>query len=135
MIDDNLFAALSEFRFRLTQFLRFSEQASRDAGISSLQYVLLLHLRGFGKNASATVGQLAQRLDASHQGAVALVKRCEARGLVSKRRSRRDARCVEIRLAARGRRLVERVAKRHVKELHHLNAVIRLVNSTGKLRR
>ena len=131
MIDDKRFAALSEFRFRLTQFLRFSEQASRDAGISSLQYVLLLHLRGLGKSASATIGQLARRLGASHQGTVALVKRCEVRGLVRKRRSIRDARCVEIRLTPRGRALVERIAKRHVRELHRLDDVIRMANTTA----
>ncbi|HZP64676.1 MAG TPA: MarR family transcriptional regulator [Rudaea sp.] len=130
MLDDDRYAALSEFRFRLTQFLRFSEQAARGVGISPLQYLLLLHLRGRGATGHASVGELAERLGASHQGTVALVKRCETLGLVRKRRSAVDARRVEVRLSARAHRIVARIAARHVRELERLDDVMRVARVT-----
>jgi DNA-binding MarR family transcriptional regulator len=125
LISKKQFAALSEFRFRLTRFQRFSQAAALDAGISSLQYLLLLHLRGFHRREWATVGELANRLDASHQGTVALVKRCESKGLLIKRRSAVDGRRVEIHLTSRARKLVARVASRHLDELERLAEVSR----------
>lgn len=47
--------ALSEFRYRLRSFLRFSEDAARDAGITVLQYQLLLHTQGFAGREWASV--------------------------------------------------------------------------------
>ena len=38
------FETLSEFRYRLRRFLRFSEQVTRRNGITPLQYLLLLHV-------------------------------------------------------------------------------------------
>jgi DNA-binding MarR family transcriptional regulator len=126
LISKKQYAALSEFRFRLTRFQRFSQAAARESGISPLQYLLLLHLRGFDRRDWATVGELAERLDASHQGTVALVKRCESNGLVTKRRSAVDGRRVEIHLTSRARKLVERIAFRHLDELDRLAEVLRV---------
>ena len=126
MISKKQYTALSEFRFRLTRFQRFSHAAALDAGISPLQYLLLLHLRGFQRREWATIGELANRLDASHQGTVALVKRCESNGLLTKRRSTDDGRRVEIHLTSRARKLVERVASRHLDEVERLAAVFRV---------
>src|SRR3546814_10525038 len=95
------FEALSEFRFRLAQFLHFSESAARAEGVTPAQYLLLLHLHGFNGRSWGTVGELAERLQASHQATVALVQRCERNGLVAKRRSRSDARYVENRKSTR----------------------------------
>jgi DNA-binding MarR family transcriptional regulator len=126
LISKKHYAALSELRFRLARFQRFSRAAALESGISQLQYLLLLHLRGFEGRDWATVGELAERLDASHQGTVALVKRCESNGLVIKRRSTVDGRCVEIHLTSRARKLVERIAFRHLDELERLAEVLRV---------
>lgn len=130
MIAKKHYVALSDFRFRLAQFLRFSESAARDAGMTPLQYLLLLHLHGFAKRDWATVGELAERLNASHQATVAVVKRCELNGLIGKRRSPEDARCVEIHLTARARRLVERVAALHIDQLDRLGEVFHVARAT-----
>lgn len=130
VINKKQYAALSEFRFRLAQFQRFSQTAATKAGISSLQYLLLLHLLGFEGRDWATIGELADRLDASHQGTVALVKRCESNDLVVKRRSCVDARRVEIHLTQRGRNLAQRVASRHLDELDRLASVFRVAHVT-----
>lgn len=121
-------AALSEFRFRLARFMRFSELASRAAGITPRQYLLLLHVRGQIDRSWASVGELAGRMQASHHGTVALVNRCTERRLVRKRRNRTDARTVEVHLTAEGRRLVGRLATRHRRELQSLQDVIRVAH-------
>jgi len=115
---------LAEFRFRLTRFLQFSEGAARECGISSLQYVALLHVRAFDAACGMSIGELAGRMLASHQATAALVQRCEVLDLLHKRRSRQDARRVELRLTPRGRFLLERLATRHLRELKRLDAVI-----------
>lgn len=131
LISKKQYASLSELRFRLAQFQRFSRQQALHCGISLLQYLLLLHLRGFRGREWATIGELAARLDASHQGTVALVKRCEAKGFVTKRRSAIDARRVEIHLTSRARKLVERIASRHLDELERLAEVFRAAVSAA----
>ena len=131
MIGKEQYLALSEFRFRLAEFLHFSESAAQAAGITPAQYLLLLHLRGFPGREWGTVGELAERLQASHQGTVALVQRCELNGLVSKRRSRTDARCVEIRLTPRARGLVQRIAKSHAEALATMDGVFQAASAAG----
>ena len=131
MIGKQQYLALSEFRFRLAEFLHFSESAAQAAGITPAQYLLLLHLRGFPGREWGTVSELAGRLQASHQGTVALVQRCERNGLVSKRRSRTDARCVEIRLTPRARGLVQRIAKCHAEALATMDSVFQAASAAG----
>lgn len=130
MVSKRQYIALSEFRARLAQFLHFSERAAQGAGVPPMQYLLLLHLRGGAEREWATVGELAELLRISHQGAVALVQRCERAGLVRKRRSASDARRVEIHLTAAARRLVERIASKHVGELKRLGEAFRVDHVT-----
>jgi len=115
------FEAISELRYQIRRFLRFSERAVRGAGITPLQYLLLLHLRGFPGRDWATIAELAERLQAQHHGAVALVVRCEALGLVVKRPGRADRRQVEVRLAPKGEATLQRLALLHRAELGALH--------------
>src|SRR3546814_8221007 len=131
MLGKPQFEALSEFRFRLAQFLHFSESAARAEGVTPAQYLLLLHLHGFNGRSWGTVGELAERLQASHQATVALVQRCERNGLVAKRRSRSDARYVEIRPTPRARALVRRVARCHAGALAGMDEVFRAASAAG----
>ena len=128
MLSKQQYVALSNFRSELARFLRFSERASRAAGITPTQYLLLLHLRGFPGREWGTVGELASRLQASSHGTAALINRCVTAGLVDKHRSDGDARQVEVRLTARGRQLVERIAVRHHEELQSLRDVLRVAH-------
>ncbi len=113
------FETLSEFRYRLRRFLRFSEQATRKHGITPLQYLLLLHVRGFPGRDWATVGELAERLQAQHHGVVALITRCEKLGWVERRQGQADRRAVEVYLTADGDRMAAKMARLHRDE--HLN--------------
>lgn len=107
------FETLSEFRYRLRRFLRFSEQVTRRNGITPLQYLLLLHVKGFPGRNWATVGELAERLQAAHHGTVALISRCEKLGWVERRQGQNDRREVEIHLTEEGERTVETMARLH----------------------
>lgn len=113
------FETLSEFRYRLRRFLRFSEQVTRKNGITPLQYLLLLHVKGFPGRHWATVGELAERLQASHHGTVALVSRCESLGWVARRQGQADRRAVEVHLTESGERMAAKMAQLHRDE--HLN--------------
>lgn len=94
---------LSEFRYQLRRFLHFFEKIVHAEGITPLQYMLLLHVKGFPNRDWATVGELAERLQASPNGIVALVSRCEAAGFVIRKPSAHDRRQVEVHLFARER--------------------------------
>lgn len=114
------FEALSQFRYQLRRFLRFSEQVTRQNGITPLQYLLLLHIKGFPGRSWATVGELAERLQAQHHGVVALISRCEAREWVTREQGRTDRREVEVHLTAKGERMAGKMAKLHRDELLNL---------------
>jgi DNA-binding MarR family transcriptional regulator len=111
------FERLSHFRHRLRRFLRVSEVLCKRHGITALQYQLLLHVMGFQGRTWATVGELAERLQAQHHGVVALLDRCEKLALLQRRPGRDDQRVVEIHLLARGERLLARIAAEHQGEL------------------
>lgn len=118
------FEVLAEFRYQLRRFLRFSEEATRRSGLTPLQYQLLLQIKGFPGRDWASVGELAERLQAKHHGAVALVSRCEAAGLVSRRPSRDDQRRVEVHLTAAGERCVMHLARLHREELRSVRGFV-----------
>ncbi len=118
------FEVLSDFRYQLRRFIHWSEQLTQNAGVTNLQYLLMLHIRGFADREWATITELAERLQAKHHGAVALVTRCEKLGLVKRRRGRPDGREVEVHLTAKGERLVEKLARQHSDELARLRGVL-----------
>lgn len=111
---------LSHFRFQLRRFLRVSEDLCRQAGITPLQYQLLLHVRGFPGRDWANVGELAERLQAQHHGAVALVTRCEQAGLVTRQTAADDRRQVEVHLTEKGEGILLQLAELHQPELQLL---------------
>lgn len=117
------FEALSAFRYQLRRFERFSEDAARAEGITPLQYFLLLHVKGSPGRDWATVGELAERLQAKPNGVVALVSRCEALGLVQRRPGRQDRRQVEVHLLKRGEHVMAHLAALHRAELQSLNGI------------
>ena len=120
------FEQLSEFRYQMRRFERFSEQAAQDEGITPLQYLLLLHIKGYPDRDWATVGELAERLQAHHHGIVALVTRCEALGLVKRKPSEIDRRQVEVHLLKPGEKILSRLAELHRAELKSLAGTFRI---------
>ncbi|MGN6581975.1 MAG: MarR family winged helix-turn-helix transcriptional regulator [Bordetella sp.] len=116
-LDKQDFETLSEFRYHLRRFLRVSEDLAHAQGITPLQYLLMLHIKGYPGREWATVGELAERLQAAPHGTVALITRCEEAGLVVRRPSSADARQVEVHLTRQGDQLVASLAAQHQNEL------------------
>jgi DNA-binding MarR family transcriptional regulator len=125
------FESLSEFRYQLRRFLRFSEDAAHAEGLTPLQYQLLLHVKGYPGRDWATIGELAERLQAQHHGVVALVSRCEQAGLVTRVHAPHDRRQVQVHLSARGVAIVTRVANLHRAELASLSSVFQVAKLTA----
>jgi len=122
------FESLSEFRYQLRRFLRFSEDAAQSEGLTPLQYQLLLHVKGYPGRDWALIGELAERLQTLQHGVVALVSRCEEAGLVKRSPGQADRRQVEVRLTADGERCLRRLAELHRLELQSLSGVFRVAN-------
>ena len=113
------FKKLSDFRYRLRTFQRTSEDICKNHGVTSLQYLLLLHLKGFESREWATISELAEKLQSKHHATVMLIDRSSELGLVERRVSATDKRCIEVHLLAKGEKLVEAIAWEHRPELNH----------------
>jgi DNA-binding MarR family transcriptional regulator len=125
------FEALSEFRYQLRRFLRFSEDAAHAEGITPLQYQLLLQIKGFPGRSWAHIGELAERLQAKHHGTVALISRCESAGLVERKPDPNDKRQVQVHLTDAGEDTLTRLAQQHRDELESLSGVFRVTRITA----
>ena len=122
------FEALSEFRYQLRRFLRFSELAVGREGLRPQQYLLLLHLKGLPGRETATVGELAERLQILPHGALALVNRCEEAGLITRAEDVSDRRQVRISMTAFGESKLRSLAALHRAELESLDGLFRVTN-------
>lgn len=127
------FEQLADFRYQLRIFLRFSEQVAQEFDITALQYLLLLQIKGYPGREWATIGELAERLQSHHHGTVSLVSRCEKLGLVIRRASQVDKRCVEIALSEKGEGIVNLIAQRHKDQVQQLKDVLGRVYQTDSL--
>lgn len=114
------FQNLSDFRFRLRAFQRQSDEICKSHGVTPLQYLLLLHLKGFKGRQWATISELSERLQSKHHATVMLIDRCCELGLVERRESTQDRRFIEVHLLAKGEQLVTAIAWQHRPELNHL---------------
>lgn len=123
------FETLSTFRYQLRCFLRFSEELTHKFGITNLQYLLMLHVKGYPGREWATIGELAERLQAQHNGVVALASRCEKLGLVYRQRGTVDKREVQIHLTPAGDKLLAQIAKLHRRELIQIAGEFRVPGS------
>ena len=116
------FERLAHFRYQLRRFLRFSEEVTHQEGITSLQYQLMLQIKGYPGRDWATVGELAERLQAKHHGVVSLISRCEAAGLVRRSVGSSDKRRVEVTLTKKGDECLGQLAQLHRVELLSLQS-------------
>lgn len=117
LFDKRDFEILADFRYQIRKFVRFSEEITRQHGVTPLQYLLLLQIKGFPGRDWANVGELAERLQAKHHGVVALISRCEKLGLVERRPSSEDRRRIEIHLKKKGEKILTELARLHRAEL------------------
>jgi len=120
------FKGLSDFRYQLRCFVRFSEEITRKCGVTILQYLLLLHVKGYKDREWATIGELAERLQTHHNGVVSLASRCEKLGLIYRQRGTADKREVQIYLTPDGNERVKKIASLHRNELLSLQGKFKI---------
>jgi len=111
---------LAWFRYNLRRFLRFSERATREHGLTPQQYVLLLGITGYTGRGWATISELAEFLQERHNAVVGLVQRACRKGLVHKDQGGRDRRFVRVRLTRRGTTSLNSLANLHMEELKRI---------------
>lgn len=118
---------LAAFRFALRQFLRFSEDAAHEAGITPQQHQALLAIKGFPGRDRVSVGELAERLQVAHHSAVGLIDRLVIEKLVVREPSEEDRRRVFIALTPHGEEVLEKLAAAHREQLRRIGPEIRQV--------
>lgn len=118
---------LAAFRYELRRFLRFSEQAAKEHGLTPQQHQALLAIEGFPGRDEVTMGELSERLQIAAHTAVELANRLEAAGLakrVKRVASEEDRRQVHLQLTAQGRERLGSLTELHRRELKAAGALL-----------
>jgi len=118
------YAQLASFRHVLRGFLRFSEDAAANVGLTSQHYQAMLILRGWPQDQPVSINDLAQQLLIKHNSAVGLVDRLVDEGLIVREPSTIDRRKVELRMSSRGRRVLAKLAATHRQELRRISPIM-----------
>src|SRR5580765_42488 len=84
--------AMAELRYQIRIFLRFSENAARQAGIEPQQHQLLLAVKGLPHGSKPTIGVLAERMQLQPNSTVGLIDRLVERGFLLRLRAADDRR-------------------------------------------
>ena len=103
----------------MRSFLNFSEAAAAGIGLTGPRYQALLVVRAMPASREMTVSELARQLLIKHHSAVGLIDRLVDQALLVRKPLRDDARKVELRLTAKGSRVLGRLADMHRHELAH----------------
>jgi DNA-binding MarR family transcriptional regulator len=111
------YRALAEFRYQVRRFLGFSEEQVRALGMEPQQHQLLLAIKGLPDGATASIGELAERLQLKHHSTVELVNRLEKHGHVVRELSQQDRRQVIVRLTSSGAAVLRQLSLAHHQEL------------------
>ncbi|HEX3302690.1 MAG TPA: MarR family transcriptional regulator, partial [Thermomicrobiales bacterium] len=124
-LTDQDFQALAAFRAALRQFVRFSEEAAREAGLTPQQHQALVAIRGHIGNEPPTVGELAEALQVKHHSAVGLVDRIVQRGFARREPSTVDNRRVHVVITPAGDEILRSLTSAHREEHRQLADVLR----------
>ena len=119
------YVMLAEFRYALRQFLRFSENAAREAGLTPQQHQAMLAIKGFPGKAHINIGELAERLQIRHHSAVGLVDRLVAQKRARRLRDARDRRQVRLALTPRGEAALAKLSEAHWEQLGRIGPGIK----------
>ena len=128
---------LAELRYKIREFISFSESACEDAGISAQQYQLLQVAESGSEGRRTDIGYLADRMFLRHNSAVELVDRAARSGLVKREGDPQDLRRSIVVVTAQGHELLERLVPAHLAELdvrgiEIIRAIQSLLNGRGE---
>ena len=108
---------MAELRYQIRRYLRFSENAARQARIEPQQHQLLLAIRGLPDNLKPTIGVLAERMQLQHHSTVELIDRLVDRNLLCRLRATDDRRQVLVKLTREGEEFLKTLSLYHLQEL------------------
>ena len=114
---------LAQFRYALRKFLRFSEQAARECGVTPQQHQLMLGVYGFNNHGTANVSELAEFLQERHHSVVGLIERAEQHGLVLRTADTADRRVVNVSLTRKGEKTLLKLTRMHYQEAKRLRSL------------
>lgn len=117
------YAVLANFRYRLRQFLAFSEARAGEFGLTPQQHQALLAIRAAAPG-KATIGYVAERLILKPHSASGLVDRLEALGLLVRQVSADDRRQAQLVLTEAARALLARLSLTHRDEIRRLRPML-----------
>ena len=120
---DKDYETLARFRYELRRFLRFSEDAAAEAGLTPQQHQALLAVRAM-EGGEMLVGTLAERLLLRPHSATELVNRLEKLGLVARRQLKDDRRKVCVAITPHGRAMLDSLAASHRTELRRMRPML-----------
>jgi DNA-binding MarR family transcriptional regulator len=123
---------LSELRFQIRRFLRFSEDAARGKGLEPQQHQTLLAIKGAPAGDAPTIAFLANRMQLAHHTMVELVDRVVDKGLAQRKPSTTDRRSTLVQLTPEGTKVLgdlsvltyEQIQTKFVELLEALQCVV-----------
>ncbi|MGC2660707.1 MAG: MarR family winged helix-turn-helix transcriptional regulator [Bryobacteraceae bacterium] len=110
---------IAEFRYRIRQFLHFSEEVARGNGIEPRQHQLMLAIKGLPEGLRPTITALSERLCLRHHSTVELINRLVAHGAVVRVHSNEDSREILVELTPHGEELLRTLSVLHWEELQN----------------
>jgi DNA-binding MarR family transcriptional regulator len=114
---------LARFRYSLRKFLRFSENAARQFGVTPQQHQLMLGVAGFTGRGSATISELAEFLQERHHSVVELTERAVQKGLILRTQDVVDRRVVNVALTEEGERILSGLTRLHHDEAKRIRGL------------
>jgi DNA-binding MarR family transcriptional regulator len=123
-LDPAAYRTLADFRYLLRRFLKFSESAASHTELTPRQHQALLAIKGFARDLSPTVGDLAERLCIRHHSAVELIDRLADADLVERHQDPLDRRRVFLALTPAAERQLAGLAAVHLEELCRLRPAL-----------
>ncbi|BDS08162.1 MarR family transcriptional regulator [Oceaniferula spumae] len=115
---DGDYQRLSEFRYALRRFLKFSEQAAMSEGLKPLEHQALLAIRGY-QGGTVTINVLAERLCIEPQESRKLVDTMVDYGWLITEKLPPDPKAVKLSLTEQSIERLVRLSLAHRRELQH----------------
>jgi len=118
----DLLRDLARFRYNLRKFLRFSEKAARQFGVTPQQHQLMLGVAGYNGRGTASISELAEFLQERHHSVVELTERAVQNGLVAREHDTVDRRVVNVSLTPLGEETLSKLSALHREEITRVRA-------------
>ncbi len=114
------YEVLAAFRRELRTFLRFSEQAAAQVGLTPQQHQLLRAIKGYPGREWATISELSEVLALRHHSVVGIIDGSCRAGIVQRRAHADDHRYIEVGLTPLGEERLALLTQTHLDELRRL---------------